>query len=60
MTSCGTIPVPMPTVDHVIPKFKGGTNNDSNLQLLCRDCHRIKTFHESNEGINSVLHVIES
>jgi 5-methylcytosine-specific restriction endonuclease McrA len=30
-------------VDHIIPVENGGSNDDSNLQLLCSDCHRDKT-----------------
>jgi 5-methylcytosine-specific restriction endonuclease McrA len=30
-------------VDHVIPLHKGGKDDASNLQSLCRDCHDAKT-----------------
>lgn len=33
-------------VDHVIPKARGGADDDRNLQLLCRACHRAKTARE--------------
>ncbi|ARR52145.1 hypothetical protein HY78_01055 [Rhizorhabdus wittichii DC-6] len=36
-----------PEVDHVTPKAEGGTNDDNNLQAICRDCHRQKTAEES-------------
>ena len=29
-------------VDHVIPRAKGGPDDDSNLQLLCGHCNRVK------------------
>ena len=30
-------------IDHIIPKCKGGTNEENNLQALCPNCHRKKT-----------------
>lgn len=37
-------------VDHIIPKFEGGTDDDSNLETLCRTCHTEKTNREKNRG----------
>ncbi|EAO1993181.1 HNH endonuclease [Salmonella enterica] len=34
------------SVDHIIPKSHGGTDNDSNLEAICRDCHSTKTARE--------------
>lgn len=34
------------TVDHIIPKAHGGTDNLSNLQSLCDKCHKAKTAKE--------------
>lgn len=31
------------TIDHIHEKSDGGTDKKENLQLLCRDCHAIKT-----------------
>ena len=33
-------------IDHMIPLFKGGTNDLDNLQALCKDCHAGKTGGE--------------
>lgn len=30
-------------IDHVIPQALGGSNDPTNLQILCRACHRQKT-----------------
>lgn len=35
--------------DHVIPKWKGGSNDPSNRQLLCANCHEDKTLAERKE-----------
>lgn len=34
-------------VDHIRNKASGGTDDPSNLQAICRDCHRRKTLSES-------------
>ena len=33
--------------DHILPKSKGGTDDDTNLQALCAECHTEKTLLES-------------
>lgn len=34
--------------DHVIPLSQGGTDDDSNLQWICRTAHAAKTARESH------------
>lgn len=36
-------------LDHIEPLGDGGTDAESNLQLLCRDCHTRKTRRENQE-----------
>lgn len=33
-------------IDHIIPLYKGGNNDLSNLQALCRNCHGKKTIYD--------------
>jgi 5-methylcytosine-specific restriction protein A len=37
-------------VDHIINVADGGTDEDDNLQVLCPDCHRVKTQTEATLG----------
>jgi len=32
--------------DHVLPKFKGGSDDPSNIQNLCANCHEDKTVED--------------
>jgi hypothetical protein len=41
-------------IDHKIPLMSGGTNDDSNLQLLCVSCHDKKSRMEINSKIYKV------
>lgn len=34
-------------VDHIIPQAKGGSDDESNLQLLCVACHESKTRRDN-------------
>lgn len=34
-------------VDHIKPKFEGGSDADSNLQAICVACHQAKTKEEA-------------
>ena len=31
-------------VDHIIPKAKGGTDDDANLEAICAECHDAKSL----------------
>lgn len=41
--ACGEIVTEYHQIDHIVPKREGGTDELSNLQLLCRPCHSAKT-----------------
>lgn len=43
-------PRPAKQVDHVVPKFEGGTDDESNLQAICIACHQAKTSEEALRG----------
>ena len=34
-------------LDHIVNTANGGTDDPSNLQILCHDCHKVKTQAES-------------
>lgn len=37
-------------VDHIVQKADGGTDDDDNLQSICRDCHKAKTAADRGRG----------
>lgn len=39
---------PSSSVDHIVPKHLGGTDDPSNLQGICWPCHRDKTQGEAH------------
>lgn len=41
---------PATEVDHIIPKAKGGADDERNLQAICTDCHASKTTREAAEA----------
>lgn len=45
-------------IDHVIPVSRGGTNDEGNLQVACRDCNRGKMADEIISD-NENIHVVE-
>ena len=42
---------PWKTIDHITPKGLGGTDDTSNLQLLCKKCHNKKTEQDLKDII---------
>ena len=32
--------------DHIIPKWRGGSDTEENIQLICANCHEDKTWNE--------------
>lgn len=46
----GGRPTPATQVDHIKPKAKGGTDDLSNLQSICDECHAEKTRVESADA----------
>ncbi|CEI54487.1 hypothetical protein [Acinetobacter bereziniae] len=34
-------------LDHIVNIAQGGTEDESNLQSLCVECHKVKTQNES-------------
>jgi len=37
---CGALfPIRNLTIDHIVPKSRGGLNDEENLQLLCKTCN---------------------
>jgi DNA replication protein DnaC len=37
-------------IDHIAPLSSGGTNDESNLQVLCKACHLDKSSNENEQG----------
>ena len=42
------------TMDHITPKWKGGTHDLSNLQLLCIECHTEKNRNFDSRTMSPV------
>jgi len=58
---CGVPFTPMDVieVDHIIPRFKGGSDKYANLQALHKHCHVQKSFIDSKVAINDDFKVNE-
>ncbi|MCO8071880.1 HNH endonuclease [Acinetobacter lwoffii] len=39
-------------LDHIINVAQGGTDDESNLQSLCPECHKVKSQKESHGGMS--------
>ena len=37
-------------IDHILPLAANGTNEDNNLQVLCKSCHKDKTQSKNEDG----------
>ena len=37
-------------VDHIVNKASGGTDEDANLEAICKPCHKKKTILERKNG----------
>lgn len=42
-------------IDHIVPKIRGGQDDDSNLQLLCGNCNRVKGSRLTMEELRARL-----
>jgi 5-methylcytosine-specific restriction enzyme A len=42
-------------IDHIVPLSKGGSNDDSNQQPLCKTCHKIKTAKDSGKTYRPMI-----
>ena len=42
-------------VDHILPKAKGGTDDISNLQAICSECHRFKTDRDNGKVVKHTI-----
>lgn len=41
---------PATSVDHIVPRSRGGSLDESNLQPLCKTCHDAKSQQEAKYG----------
>lgn len=40
---------PTTDIDHILPRAKGGSDDERNLQPLCKRCHNMKTGRERRQ-----------
>ncbi len=48
-------PTNAPTLDHVIPVSKGGSNTDDNAVIACDACNQVKADRSPQEWANDIL-----
>ena len=41
--------IPATQLDHIIPLWRGGKDDESNYQSLCEPCHKDKTAEEARD-----------
>ena len=46
------------TIDHIIPLSKGGTDDISNLQPVCRTCNQIKNNSTQEELLDKIWQIL--
>lgn len=59
---CQQLLPPTWCMDHIVPLRNGGTNELSNFQALCANCHALKTLKETQHAheLKSQIRVIKS
>lgn len=45
-SSCNNLLTASYEIDHIVPLYKGGSNNRENLSAMCRNCHGNKTLND--------------
>ena len=45
------------TIDHILPKFKGGHNVKSNMICSCSKCNRLKGSNHLEDWYLSLIHI---
>jgi hypothetical protein len=45
-SSCNILLTASYEIDHIVPLYKGGSNNRENLSAMCRNCHGNKTLND--------------
>jgi 5-methylcytosine-specific restriction protein A len=48
-------PTPATDVDHIVSKARGGTDETSNLQSLCRECHDAKSKRDRGHRVRPLI-----